>query len=75
MPKSPDDMVREMYQVIMGIPDTEEKGMLGDIKSIKEDMQRINGSVQANTHWRIALCWIAGIMATALGVAIGKIFS
>jgi len=72
--KTQEEMVSEMYVVFMGVPGTENRGILGDVKDIKADVRRLNGAVQTNTAWRKAFCFIIPFMAAALGFVVGKIF-
>ncbi|MFU8796499.1 MAG: hypothetical protein ACNA7X_04315 [Dehalococcoidia bacterium] len=74
IPKTQEEMMREMHLVIMGVPGTENRGLIGDVKDIKKDVRRINGDVQTNTAWRKAFCFIIPFMAAALGLVVGKIF-
>jgi len=72
--KTQEEMMSEMYVVIMGVPGTEQKGLCGDVKDIKADVRRINGDVQANTAWRKAFCFIIPVIAGLLGFLTGYIF-
>ena len=55
-----DAMLRELHQAIKGIPGTDDKGMLGDMKEIKttvkdvcEDQNKLKGKVN-NLIWFMA---------------------
>ena len=74
MTKSTDQMIQELYTVVIGVPQTEQKGVVGDIREIKSEIRRINGCVQSNTAWRRAFCFIIPGLATAIGFIAGKIF-
>ena len=74
MQKTPGEMIRELYTVILGVPDTDERGMAGDIKDTAKELKKLNGAVKTNTTWRKAMCWIMGIMATALVTSIIFVF-
>ena len=70
MPKTTDDMIRELYTVVLGVPATGEKGMAKLVYDIEKHLNDLNGSVQTNTTWRKSMCWIIGIIATALTTTI-----
>lgn len=56
--------VQEVHQAVLGVPGTEDKGLVGDIKEVKGDVKNQNGRVRRNSA-RIAI--IAGVLA-GLGV-------
>lgn len=56
--------VRELHVVILGVPGTEDKGMAGDIKELKNQLLRQNGRIRKNTMGVIAL----GGVLTGLGI-------
>lgn len=66
MQKSTDDMIKELYTVVLGVPATGERGMAKLVYDIEKHMNEINGAVRTNTTWRKALCWVVGLMVTAL---------
>lgn len=66
MMKSTDDMIKELWTVILGVPDTGEKGMAQLVYDMEKHLRELNGAVKANTTWRKAFCWILGIVTTAL---------
>lgn len=71
MEKSTDDMIKELYTVVLGVPATGEKGMAQLVYDIEKHMNEMNGKVKINTTWRKALCWTLGIMAgTWVGIII-----
>lgn len=65
MQKTPDEMIRELYTVVLGVPSTGERGMAKLVYDIEKHLDELNGSVKANTTWRKALCWGFGTMTTA----------
>ena len=65
MEKTTDDMIRELYTVVLGVPLTEEKGMAKSVTEIEEHLRELNGSVRTNTTWRKALCWVIGLIVAA----------
>ena len=71
--KTPEEMIGELYTVILGVPGTEEGGMAERSKkmaerceSIESHLKQLNGKVQANTTWRRAMCWVMGIITTGV---------
>ena len=66
MVKSTEDMIKELYTVVLGVPATGEKGMAKLVYDIDQHLRELNGSVKTNTTWRKAICWILGIITTAL---------
>ena len=69
--KTPEDMIQQIYTVMLGVPDTEDTGMAGDIKEVKRDLKKLNGAVKTNTTWRKAFCWALGIVGTGVGILAG----
>jgi len=66
MEKTTDQMVRELYTVILGVNNTDEKGMVYTVKKIERHLNALNGTVKSNTAWRKALCWAVGIMGSGM---------
>jgi len=75
MQKTTDDMIKELYTVVLGVPATGEKGMAKLVYDIEKHLNEINGAVRTNTTWRKALCWTMGGIATALGIIAIHVFS
>jgi len=69
--KTSEQMIQELYTVTLGVPDTENKGMAGDLKEIKEHLKELNGKVTSNTTWRKAMVWAIGVIGTGLGIVAG----
>jgi len=69
--KDTDQMIQEVYTVMLGVPDTSDKGMAGDIKDIKEHLKQLNSQVTKNTTWRKAMIWAIGVIGTGLGIVAG----
>ena len=65
MDKTTDEMIREVYTVLLGVPATGEKGMAKLVYDIEKQLRELNGSVRTNTSWRKALCWIIGLIVAA----------
>ena len=73
--KTPDEMIGELYTVILGVPGTEEGGMAERSRlmakrceSIETHLKQLNGQVTRNTTWRKAFCWALGLVSTGFGV-------
>ena len=47
-----DILIHAIYQGMYGVSGTEEKGMIGDIKDIREDQGEQKGKVLLNTIYR-----------------------
>ena len=69
--KTPEEMIGELYTVILGVPGTEEGGMAGDCRDMKIQLKQLNGAVKTNTTWRKAFCWALGLMVPILGIIAG----
>ena len=63
MEKTQRELLLETWQAMYGVPGTEEKGMVGDVKIIIGHLSTLNGQVGRNTTWRKI---IAGAGGTAL---------
>ena len=73
--KTTEQMIQELYTVILGVPHTADKGMAEQVKDIEQHLSELNGNVRTNTTWRKALCWSVGILATFGGIFAGIYFS
>jgi len=65
MDKTPEQMIQELYTVILGVPNTADMGMAKQIRDIDKQLRQLNGAVKTNTTWRKALCWTIGIIVAA----------
>ncbi len=70
MEKTTDQKISELYTVILGVPATGERGMAQLVYDMEKHLRELNGAVKTNTTWRKAMCWIMGIMATAIVTSI-----
>lgn len=43
-----DRLTQETHQAVVGIPGTDDKGLVGDFKDMKDDIRRLNGKVRRN---------------------------
>ena len=73
--KTTDDMVRELYTVILGVPDTGEQGMAALVYQIEKHLRTLNGEVKANTTWRKAMCWTLGLLIPLIGILAGIVIT
>ena len=73
MSKTPEQMIQELYTVILGVPNTDEVGMAGRCKRIEAHLAELNGDVKRNTTWRKAFVWAMGLMATGFGILAGMV--
>ena len=73
--KTTEEMIRELYTVVLGVPATGEKEMAKLVYDIDKHLRELNGSVKTNTTWRKAFCWILGILTTALVTTIVFVLS
>ena len=66
-PDTPEAMIREMYQVIVGLPgNPKDNGMIGDVEEILEHLKILNGQVARNTTFRKIGTWVSGATVIAL---------
>jgi len=65
-----DDLIRQVHQSIYGVEGTEDKGMAGDVKDIKDCLTNVKKDVSKNTAFRKT--GIA-IFTAAIGILISKI--
>ncbi len=75
MTKTTDDMIKELYTVVLGVPATGEKGMAKLVYDIDKRLRELNGAVKTNTTWRKAFCWVLGLITTALVTTIVFVLS
>ena len=74
MEKTSEQMIRELYTVILGVPNTQDKGMAKQVADIEKHLRELNEQVTSNTTWRKALCWSLGVLATFCGIFAGMYF-
>ena len=68
------EMIGELYAVTIGVPGTDDRGIVGDVRQIKKELKQLNGAVKTNTAWRKAFCFIIPGLAAALGFVAGAVF-
>ena len=68
-----DELLVELKTAMLGVRNTEDNGMVGDIKEIKAHLTIINGDVNRNTIWRkIHTKTISSIITVIVGIIITK---
>ena len=75
------ELLQEIKTVLLGIPNTTERGLSGDIKRLREDtdaikneLRQMNGAVKSNTAFRQTSKWFVGLFMTAVGALIALYF-
>ena len=68
------EMIGELYAVTIGVPGSDDRGIVGDVRQIKKDLKELNGAVKTNTAWRKAFCFIIPAIASGLGFVAGAVF-
>ncbi len=48
-PSQRDDLIRETHQALLGIKGTEDNGLIGDFKELKDVVIKQNGAITKNT--------------------------
>jgi hypothetical protein len=72
--KTTDQMIKETYQAVVGIPENPcDNGLLGKCTEMEEHLKELNGQVKKNTTFRIIGTWIscaliAGIITILVNV-------
>jgi len=76
--KTSDQMIQELYTVILGVPDTADRGMAQQTRDIEAHLRLLNSQVSKNetqttknTTWRKAMLWAIGVIGTGLGIIAG----
>ena len=65
------EMIGELHVVTVGVPGTDDTGLVGDVREIKIELKRINGCVATNTAWRKIFCFLIPGLAAAVGFLAG----
>ena len=75
MDKTTEQMIADLYTIMLGVPGTDEGGMSERSKemvkrcvSIENHLKELNGAVTRNTTWRKAFCWALGLVSGGFGV-------
>ena len=65
--KTQGDMIREIWQGMYGVPETEEDGIVGDVKEVIKQVTKQNGRITRNTN---KINYIIGFLA-GIGIISG----
>ena len=57
-PEQRDQYLIELKTAVIGIEGTEDDGLVGDVKDVKAELKRLNGSVRTNTTFRKIGTWV-----------------
>ena len=60
------EKILEIRIVLLGVPDSEDMGLYGEVKDIKKLQRIMNGTVKSDHAWICALRWVVGLLALAL---------
>lgn len=77
-PKAKRDMLQELHQAVIGIPDNpDENGMIGDIKEIKDILKTQNNRIRNNerniSRVKGILVGLSVIISGGLGLGISRL--
>lgn len=48
--KTQKELTRELHQGVYGVPDTDDRGLVGDVKEVLKLIKEQNGKISKNTH-------------------------
>ena len=68
-----DALARETHQALLGIPGTDEKGLVGDVKELTERIASQNGKVRGNEVRSKVNQAVLTLLITGGGLSITKI--
>jgi len=66
------DLTQQLIQGIYGIPGTEEKGLLGDVKDLIQEVKTQNSRVKKNEQMIVKIWGVLIGAGTILGIVLGK---
>jgi len=67
MAKTVEEMVQELSQAVIGIPENpDDNGLIGDVSEIMKLLKALNGQVAKNTMFRRIGTWVTGALVLAI---------
>ncbi len=54
-----DQMLQEVHQAVLGVKDSDDNGLVGDLKEVKTALKELNGRVRLNT---VKIASVIGIL-------------
>ena len=67
-------ITERLYTCVVGIENTDDNGMAGDVTDILDHLKELNGQVNRNTTFRKIGTWLSGAMVMALLSLLVKLF-
>jgi len=61
---TPNEMIKQIYTVLLGVPNTEEKGLVWDVKQLAENLNDLNN--RHNTLNRKFWMLVAGLIGSGV---------
>ena len=58
--------IRELKIVLLGVPESEDMGLYGEVRDMVKLQKEINGTVRSDHAWVGALRWSVGLLAMLL---------
>ena len=71
MPKTNKQLITEIHTVLLGVDGSDDKGLVGTVSMLCEQVQGMSRAVQVNTTWRKALAWMVGVVVIGLATLVG----
>ncbi|KKK81628.1 hypothetical protein LCGC14_2811540 [marine sediment metagenome] len=69
--KTSKQLLAEIHTVLLGIPGSDDKGLVGVVGELATQVQGMSRAVQVNTTWRKALAWMVGVVVIGLATLVG----
>lgn len=54
--------IRVIKTVLLGVPESEDMGLYGEVRDMKKLQKQINGTVKSDHAWVCALKWVVGLL-------------
>lgn len=54
--------IRELRVVLLGVPETEDMGLYGEVRDMVKLQKKMNGTVKTDHAWVCALKWVTGLL-------------